>query len=207
MRINFNAGSVFRLDNEAQVADENKPESLKLISEDGGKVREFLRKSLFDSYRDEYKEFVDTIRGVETKAQGAIAIAGIFIAGAFVLLREPSSQLLFSEKALLGFSIGFFVISVFLSVRVLKVGEAYLPPSGSSVDKIFTYCLSIEHEPELAEEMIVLLTEQKAAWMKVKDENTEIIKSKAHFLLAAQYFLQMAIVLIAVLVMFRIFGH
>ena len=102
------------------------------IEEDVSSIREFLRKNLFDSYRDEYKEISDIWRGLETKAQGNIAIAGIFIAGAFAFIAKPETGIHWLEKQFLIASLVFLVISVVSSVLVLKVREVYFPPMGGS---------------------------------------------------------------------------
>ena len=175
--------------------------------EDASKIREFLRKTLLDSYRDEYKELADIWRGLETKAQGNIAIAGIFIAVVFAFIREAGQQSYWAERACLGLALIFLVISVIFSIMVLRVRQAPFPPMGGFVDKMFIDHLNIKDDAELLERLPLLINDQAKAWRQVKEMVVTSNKSKARNLWAAQVFLLAAILTFATLTLLRIISR
>jgi hypothetical protein len=103
-----------------------------------GKVKETLLKLVIESYRDGYKELADAWRNLETKAQGNIAISGIFIGGVFAYIQKVDPQLQQNEKVLLGLAAFFLVVSVIFSVISLKIRTVPAPPLGGFVDKLVT---------------------------------------------------------------------
>ena len=65
------------------------------------KRREFLEYAR-DHTKSEYDELIDAWKQIDTKAQGATAIAGIFLAAAFAYARAPTTPLVAVEKWGLG---------------------------------------------------------------------------------------------------------
>lgn len=167
--------------------------------EEASKIREFLRKTLLDSYQDEYKEISDIWRVLETKAQGNIAIAGIFIAGAFAFIGKIERQTFWLEKELL-----FLVISVVFSVLVLKVRQVYFPPMGGFIDQMFIDHLKITNDDELLARFPRFINDQAKAWEKVKINLERQNKLKARFLGFAQWFLLIAILTVALATLLKI---
>ncbi|MDQ3474098.1 MAG: hypothetical protein M3447_10210 [Acidobacteriota bacterium] len=51
-------------------------------------IRETWRKATLDAFLDEYREQTETWRSLETKAQGNIAVAGIFVAGSLAYITK-----------------------------------------------------------------------------------------------------------------------
>lgn len=165
--------------------------------EDASKIKEFLRKTLLDSYRDEYKEISDIWRGLETKAQGNIAIAGIFIAGAFAFISKIDQQTSRLEKGFLISALVFLVASVIFSVLVLRVRQVYFPPMGGFIDQMFIDHLKITIDTELFDRLPRFINDQAKAWRKVKTNTEAQNKLKARYLGFAQWFLLIAILTIA----------
>lgn len=174
-----------------------------LIIEEGSKVREFLRKALLDAYRDEYKELAATWRTLETKAQGNIAIAGIFIAGIFVFLRDGVENFTTLEKSLLAGGASLFVSSIVSAVFVLMVTETRFP-SMKNGERMFIDVLGIQEEARLLEYMPGFVNEQANFWLKTRNGINRVIRKKARYLVAAQALLLIGIVPIAVLVLIKI---
>jgi hypothetical protein len=58
----------------------NVSSNIKAFEADYEEFRSLLQVAL-EAYKDEYREISDSWRNTETKAQGAVAIAGIFMAG------------------------------------------------------------------------------------------------------------------------------
>lgn len=176
------------------------------ISEDVPKIREFLRKALLDSYKDEYKELAEVWRGIETKAQGNIAITGIFIAGVFIFLREINSQTFWAEKLILGLAVVLFIISVYLAIFALQVRQTRFPPMGGFADNMFIDLLRFG-DVELCERLPRFINDQANAWSQVKEDIIASNEVKAAYLWWAQQFLLFAVAAIATLICFRIFSQ
>lgn len=81
-------------------------------------TRESLRKVTLDAYRDEYNQDTETWRSLETKAQGNIAVAGIFIAGSLAYLTKSDLRLEHHEEIFLLIAIVCLIVSVILSILV-----------------------------------------------------------------------------------------
>lgn len=165
--------------------------------EDVSKIREFLRKTLLDSYREEYKEISDVWRTLETKAQGNIAVAGIFIAGAFAFIGKINQQTYWLEKGLLSAALLFLVGSVIASVLVLRVRQLYFPPLGGFIDQMFIDHLKVKDDEELLERLPLFINDQAKAWRSVKSNIEEQNRQKATYLTLAQWSLLIAILIVA----------
>jgi hypothetical protein len=160
------------------------------------KLRESLPQAVLDSYREEYKELVDAWKTLEVKAQGAVAIAGIFIAGAFAYVRDVGQAHLY-ERLSLSLSIFCLMISVVLSIFALKVRTVAATPLGEHIDKLVQDLLQINSDAELLERMPRFVSEQITSWRVARTEAHESNRSKAKYLWAAQVLLTIAILTVA----------
>lgn len=167
-------------------------------------IKEALRKAVLEAYSNEYKELSDTWRGLETKAQGSIAIAGIFIAGAFAYIRDITPNAYRHEKLFLLIAIICLVISVVLSILVLKIRTIAAPPMGEYIDRVVQDILRLNKVDELPERLVRFDNDQIAAWRIVKNEAQLSNMLKARYLWRAQIFLMSAIVTVAILMTSRI---
>ena len=171
-----------------------------------GKVKETLLKLVIDSYRDGYKELADAWRNLETKAQGNIAISGIFIGGVFAYIQKVDPQLQQNEKVLLGLAAFFLVVSVIFSVISLKIRTVPAPPLGGFVDKLVTDLIECaEDDGDLITRIPALCYDQISGWRDVEIEVIESIKLKARSLKGAQIFLTVAILTVGLLTLLKIF--
>lgn len=94
-----------------------------------------VRERAIDACYNEYKELIATWRNLETKAQGNITIAGIFIAGAFAYISKASDQPFRLEKAIFGLTILLLMASVFFALLALRIRQIDLPPLGEHMVK------------------------------------------------------------------------
>src|ERR1043165_7035429 len=83
-------------------------------------AKESLKRTVLDSCYDEYKEYVANRRSLETKAQGNVGIAGIFIAGVFAFITKSDFPRNEVERIILLTALGFLVSSVVFSILVLQ---------------------------------------------------------------------------------------
>ena len=174
---------------------------------DVSEIREFLRGELLTSCRDEYKDRSDIWRGLETKAQGNIAIAGIFIAGVFAFLRDVSGSADLVERALLGLTVITLVGSVVLSVRALRVQDAPPPPMAAAIQPIWEHLDMANHD--LRNRLWTFLRDYSDLWCSANAEMKRLIGLKASHVSKAQALMVIAVLLVAALTLVKIFagGH
>jgi hypothetical protein len=89
-----------------------------------------LRDATLVAYLEEYKELTETWRSLESKAQGNIAVAGIFIAGSLAYLEKLSPQLQRHEQVFLLIAIACLIVSVILAILALKTQTITPPTAG-----------------------------------------------------------------------------
>ena len=82
---------------------------------------------------DEYREQADTWKTLETKAQVAITIAGVFLAAVFAFTRDPGLHC--SIQMFLGITLLALLLTLFCALWVLKVEEFDLPYNGEDALK------------------------------------------------------------------------
>ena len=90
-------------------------------------ARESLLKAVIESYHEEYKVISDNCRNIEGKAQGSVAIAGIFIAGAFAYLQKNITLVLY-QKIILFIGVIFLILCVGFSILALRIRKLPAAP-------------------------------------------------------------------------------
>jgi hypothetical protein len=163
-------------------------EELSTISQ----AKDSLRKLVLEAYRDEHKEYVANWRNLETKAQGTVAVAGIFIAGVFAFLTKSDASITQYENFLLLMAVGFLVSSVISSVLVLKTRKFPQPPLGAFVDHSVKYLLPVD-DSTFFERLERFNVEYPETWRVVIKETEKIVRLKADRLWIAQILLVFAI--------------
>lgn len=171
-------------------------------------TKESLYKLVIESYRDGYKELADAWRNLETKAQGNIAISGIFIGAVFAYTQKTNPSFQQNEQILLGVAAFLLVVSVIFSIIALKIRTVPVPPLGGFVDKLVIDLL--EHvkdkdEADLATRIPGFCYDQVIEWRAVEVKVIESINLKARSLKGAQIFLTVAILTVGVLTLLKIF--
>jgi hypothetical protein len=164
-----------------------------------GEIRQSLRNATLEAYLAEYKELSETWRSLETKAQGNIAVAGIFIAGSLAYLEKLNPQLRTNEEVFLLIAIGCLIISVILSILVLKTQTITPPPLGSFVDHFTTDLLRLNILASLQTYRSTFFADHVDQWRTVLSEIRESNELKAERLWGAQQFLIAAILAVAAL--------
>ncbi|MBV9925446.1 MAG: hypothetical protein JOZ96_10555 [Acidobacteria bacterium] len=171
---------------------------------DAAAVKEsFLDKAL-DAYAVAYRELAANWRSLEVKAQGNITIAGIFIAASFAFLQKIQPELRFVEKLLLGVGLFCLVVSVLLAVRVLLVKSVPAPIFGDMVARAATSLYAASEGAQFPKSVMGRYQAYFEEWQKVIDATQELISDKAERLSQAQEFLQVAIVIVAILAAARV---
>ncbi len=162
-------------------------------------IRDSLQKTLLDSYGQEYESLVKISAGIETKSQGNVAIAGIFVAGMFVFVKDLKPKMTCYETAFLTAAICLLLGSIVLSMLSLRVRKNPAPPSGDAMDTLVSPLLQLTSGAELKERFPFLIKDQVRLWQNVVTRAVANIRTKARFLLSAQICLGLAIAIMAAL--------
>ena len=167
-------------------------------------IHERMRKATLDAYLEEYKQLKETWRSIETKAQGSIAVAGIFIAGGLAFLTKLEAHLGRADKALLFIGLTCLIGSVILSILVLRTKVANVPPLGSIVGAYALGMLRLKSVDDLEVHTGAFFRDVVTGWRNIIGEVTAANASKARTLWVAQLFLILAILVVAVLSLIKL---
>jgi hypothetical protein len=156
-------------------------------------MRRSLRQTVLDSYKDEYKEFSEVWKSVETKAQGTVTIAGIFIAAAFTFAKDlAATRLDWYGKLFLGAAIVLLIPSIVLSVLALRRRTIKSIPAGSQVEQ-WADDIQDASEEDLAELTQRFIDQHSLIWKETTESTKAAVAQKEGLLYAAQLLLLFAI--------------
>jgi hypothetical protein len=174
------------------------------VEDDAGTeaTRADLREKALAASYDEYKELTAAWRNLDTKAQGNITIAGIFIAGAFAYLTKISQPPALYEKVFFVFAMIFLVISVVLSIKVLEIRN--VPPHYLGFMRQIASHLQEQADEELKNSLPVFYNYHSSLWASANEKMIKLNKEKGEYLWAAQVFLVIAILTAVMLTILKI---
>lgn len=171
---------------------------------DVNEIRHNLHSSVIEAYANEYKELAETWRNLESKAQSAITVAGIFIAGAFAYVREIKPPTHTTEKVLLEVSVGFLIASVVLSILALRLRKVAAPLMGDNMNTMVGDLLQLSDDENFLKRLPDHYNDQSGLWRKVKEETHAANQSKARFLWWSHITLVIAIVVVACITVLKV---
>ena len=157
------------------------------------------------AFEEEHRELSETWRHIETKAQGTVAISGIFLAGVFAFIRFRWDDAGSAEALLLVLSMLLIVCSVIGSLMALRVRSVSAAPRGEQLHRLVED-LQDAGEAETPERIRRFLGDQIGSWKSVNEAVQRINSNKAGWLMTAQVFLLAAIVCFGVLTLLAIGG-
>lgn len=163
-----------------------------------------LREKALTASYDEYKELIGAWRALDTKAQGNITIAGIFVAAAVAYLTKFEKPGL-GARFFLFWVIVFLVMCIILSLITLIIRET--PPHylGGFMREMVEDLEGMTEE-ERRGYMPALYAEHASLWASTSTKLADANKVKGEFLLVSQGSLLLAIVSAAALVILKIFS-
>jgi hypothetical protein len=92
---------------------------------------------VIDRAEYEHTELSEAWKLLDTKAQATTATAGVFVAAAFVFVRNTSLALNCSEKILLGLIVATLVGTIIFAIRAMRITEVAMSTTGSeALDQI-----------------------------------------------------------------------
>ena len=165
-------------------------------------ARESLLKTVLELYREEYNVIGQNWRNLEGKAQGSVAIAGIFIAGAFAYIQKDITLLLY-QKIILCIGIIFLLICVSFSILALRIRKLPAAPMGQYLDKLVSD-LFRGNDPEFLHRLPLLVNDQITAWREVRKDLVAANQRKGMYVWIGQIFLVKAIAFVGLLTLVRI---
>lgn len=154
--------------------------------------KEQLLRDALDSYKEEYSELSEIWRNLDGKAQGAIAVSGIFLAGMLAFVRALLQSASSAEKWLLTVSAIFLVLSIIFALIVLWVRTVPKAPLGESLEILINDLLSMEDGTE-PERLHNFSRDHARMWKITNIEIQKVNEKKAFYLVWAQGMLIMAI--------------
>lgn len=167
-------------------------------------IKESVRQTVLDYYREECRDLIDNWHGLEVKAQGTAAVAGIFIAGALAYLREMDSEFHVLARVFIVLTLLLLIVSVVYSILALSTQKKEAPPMGDYVLTLANDVLQLEDE-QISERLPGFFNAQMDGWKKVRDEAEHLIAKKARYFRWAQGCVLVASIIIAVLALIKAF--
>ncbi len=159
-----------------------------------------------EAQKAERREHSDNRKNLETKAQGAGAIAGIFLAAIFAWARDPQGNLTGFENILLTCSVVLLVFSIISAVFALIVRRVRFPPIGSMDGGIMSDLLRIDKEEELVLRIPAFINDQIRLWQDANENIRNQNATKAKYIGASQIAILAAACVVAGLTIIAVFG-
>ncbi len=163
-----------------------------------------LFKAVLDAYRVEYAELYQTWRSIDTKAQGNVAIAGIFLAGLFAFVKDIVLATLWWQKTLLVVSGCALSFSVLLAVLVLKVRTRRSPQVAHYIETLARDLADLSDESDIRSRLPAFASDQIEGWRNSVSEMDRLVTEKANKLYWAQVLLGLGVVSIAIIAILKI---
>lgn len=161
---------------------------------------------LLESLEAEYKEASDTWRALETKAQGVVGIAGVFLAAVFAFVREvdPASDPLWLRVGILLAALA-LVGAIGCAILALRIRRRPAPPLGRHLQNDFKRLLAVEDPKELEQRLENFASDQATRWARVNLALGTANEDKGRRLVVGQGLLGVAAGVVAVLVVVYLF--
>jgi len=164
---------------------------------------DLLRLAL-EAYRDEYRDLSESWRNLDTKAQGLVAIAGIFLAAVFAWTRDLPTTFGTCERLLLVGSCLSLVAAVIAAIWALFIKMMSAPPLGEGTAHMVRDILR-KSKKDLGARTEALYNDQITLWKKTNEEMRKHILVKARCIKFGQGALVLAAVLVSVLAVGTVF--
>lgn len=155
------------------------------------------------AHKGQYKELAEIWRDLDSKAQGTIAVSGVFLAGALAFIRALTAAATTAEKLVLTATAGFLALSIVFALIVLWVRSVRAAPLGGSLDGLVQDLIAAD-DGTSPQRLLNYYRDQAGMWQVTNRDVEKVNTRKARFLLAGQITLVMAIICAAVVTLMRI---
>lgn len=148
-------------------------------------IRSSMLADVLASYEAEYEQLLDRWKSLETKAQGTVAIAGIFLGGIFTFIRDLRADSPAIERWLLIGVALLLTTGILASVLALRVREVEYPVRASDLDELARDMIGLSIA-EIEERTPRIYGERFGAWSGVTESVRTTVEEKARRLRLAQ---------------------
>lgn len=148
------------------------------------------------AYEDEYKDLAEAWRALETKAQGAAAIGGVFLAAGATLSKTLLTGVPRWAAVTFAASFALLIAAIGFAVRALRVTITARRPEGAEIARLAGPALKAP-EQALADAGARLLNDQLDSWKATDSELATAVKKKATAVETAQTLLFWAALIFA----------
>jgi hypothetical protein len=161
--------------------------------------RRLLLEATLRAYEQEFAHLSAVWKDLDAKAQGTVAVAGIFVAATMAFARDPNDQGV-AFTGILALTVALLVASVLLAVRAARIERVDAPPQGAQVASLALDLLALAMpDQERPVRMENFYRDQLPAWQRASESYRSVNRTKAHALSVAQGALVSAVVLFAAL--------
>lgn len=142
------------------------------------------------AHGEAYKELTQSWRAIETKAQGTVALAGIFMAAAFAFVRDVPEDVGRATLVLFGVAVVLLTFSAIGAVWAQRVRT--IPASPSLLVHRWIEAIRKLPTEEQAARLPGFYEEYNDAWVTTNGKLMDLIRSKARSVMIAQMALLIA---------------
>lgn len=167
-------------------------------------IRVSLEKEALEAYKEEYRDLVAAFQGLDGKAQGSVAIAGVFIGGIFAFLNSTSLVKTTLNVSILTTAVAVLSASVLLSILVLRVRDTKGVPTGEHTNQILTDLLELD-VATITANLSRFYGDKGRAWASCVDKLRSDVERKSDFLWGGQIMLLLGIICVAFLAVLKVF--
>ena len=167
--------------------------------------QERLIREGLNAYQEEYRELSETWRNLDAKAQGTIAISGIFLAGILAFVRALSTAATSIERLFLAAATALLTLCIVLSLLVLRIRTISGTPAGKSLEILINDLLQVE-DGTTSERLLNYCRDQMQMWSTTNHDIEKANQEKADLLIKAQVILVIAIGCAAILTLIKVWS-
>ncbi len=163
-----------------------------------------LASAVEQRYKEQFSDALENWRGIETKAQGLVAIAGILLAGIFAIVSAESFAAETAVRLALAASIVSLTVGLINAVLVLRMRDMRAPPQAKLLRDMLGDIAKLGDDAINDEVMSSFIQQQFDAWENAVDDMKSHIQSKARDLRVSVFFILAALLLLTVPTLFTV---
>jgi len=144
--------------------------------------RKLIESSLLEAYRYEYEDIIKRWHNIESKAQGTVAMSGIFLAGFLAFVQQLSKDAGLLEKSVLSLAILLLASALISCVLVLKSRERPPVLRGDIFEELVNDLIANPSSDEITKRYYLFIRDQSKIWNEINKDIEKINKDKAKHL-------------------------
>jgi len=150
-----------------------------------------------ESFRDQFRDLSEGWRHLDTKAQGAGAISGVFLAAAFSWAKEIPDSFGPIQRFILVVCVALLIVAVICSVIALQIRTIQAPPFGSTTANMIRGMIRQQHPLEIKTMSVAFYNDQMKIWESCNRAMEVHLGKKSRWIRAAHWLLLSSALLVA----------